>query len=53
MDMRLGYCHEIAEKCGGKYYPISGLSPQMLHSIVDGEQKILFNNITINEYATT
>ncbi|MHB8117938.1 MAG: putative cobaltochelatase [Methanothrix sp.] len=53
MDMRLGYCHEIAEKCGGKYYPISGLSPEALHSIVDGEQKILFNNITINEYATT
>lgn len=53
MDMRLGYCHEIAEKCGGKYYPISGLSPEALYSIVDGEQKILFNNMTINEYATT
>ncbi|MCK9440531.1 MAG: putative cobaltochelatase [Methanothrix sp.] len=53
MDMRLGYCHEIAEKCAGKYYPISGLSPEALYSIVDGEQRIIFDNMTINEYATT
>jgi len=53
MDMRLGYCHEIAEKCGGKYYPLSGLSPEVLHSIVDGEQRIIFDNMTINEFATT
>jgi magnesium chelatase subunit D len=25
MDMRLGYCREIAETAGGKYYPLSGL----------------------------
>jgi Mg-chelatase subunit ChlD len=25
MDMRLGYCREIAESAGGKYYPLSGL----------------------------
>lgn len=25
MDMRLGYCQEIAENAGGKYYPLSGL----------------------------
>jgi len=55
MDMRLGYCHEIAEKCGGKYYPISGLSPEALYSIVGEEQKDLFGRMssTINEYATT
>jgi len=43
MDMRLGYCHEIAEISGGKYYPISGLSPEGLCSIVNGEQKILLD----------
>ena len=53
MDMRLGYCHEIAEKCKGKYYPISSLSPEALHSIVNGEQRVLFDNMTGNEYATT
>ncbi|MDD2835820.1 MAG: VWA domain-containing protein, partial [Methanothrix sp.] len=55
MEMRLGYCHEIAEKCAGKYYPISSLSPEALYSIVDGEQKDLFGRMssTINEYATT
>jgi magnesium chelatase subunit D len=37
MEMRLGYCHEIAEKCGGKYYPMSDLSPEALYSIVDDE----------------
>ena len=42
MDMRLGYCQEIAETSGGKYYPISGLSPDALFKIVDGEQKRLF-----------
>jgi len=42
MDMRLGYCQEIAEISGGKYYPISDLSPDALHGIVDGEQKLLF-----------
>jgi magnesium chelatase subunit D len=55
MDMRLGYCREIADKCAGKYYPISSLSPEALHSIVDQEQKTLFSkaSATINEYATT
>jgi magnesium chelatase subunit D len=42
MDMRLGYCQEIAETSGGKYYPISGLSSDALYGIVDGEQKLLF-----------
>jgi magnesium chelatase subunit D len=46
MDMRLGYCRDIAEAAGGKYYPISGLSPEALYSIVDGEQKLLFETNT-------
>ena len=46
MNIRLGYCHEIAEKCKGKYYPISSLSPEALHSIVNGEQRVLFDNMT-------
>jgi len=46
MDMRLGYCREIAETAGGKYYPISGLSPEALYNIVDVEQKLLFESNT-------
>jgi magnesium chelatase subunit D len=46
MDMRLGYCQEIAETSGGKYYPISGLSPDALFNIVDGEEKLLFETNT-------
>ena len=46
MDMRLGYCREIAENSGGKYYPISDLCPEALYSIVDGEQKLLFETNT-------
>ena len=46
MDMRLGYCREIAETSGGRYYPISGLSPEALYSIVDGEHKKLFERNT-------
>lgn len=46
MDMRLGYCREIAETAGGRYYPISGLNPEALYSIVDKEQKLLFNTNT-------
>ena len=41
MEMWLGYCREIAEMTGGKYYPISGLSSEALYSIVDDEQKLL------------
>jgi hypothetical protein len=32
MDIRLGYCREIPETAGGKYYPLSGLSPEALTS---------------------
>jgi magnesium chelatase subunit D len=42
MDMRLGYCRDIAQKAGGRYYPISDLSSQALYNIVDGEHKLLF-----------
>lgn len=41
MDMRLGYCREIAEMTGGKYYPVSDLSSESLYSIVDGEHRLL------------
>jgi magnesium chelatase subunit D len=46
MDMRLGYCREIAESAGGKYYPLSSLSPEALYSIVDREQQLLFEKNT-------
>jgi len=46
MDMRLGYCREIAEMSGGKYYPISSLNPEALYGIVDLEQKLLFETNT-------
>ncbi len=46
MDMRLGYCQEIAESAGGKYYPLSSLSPEALCSIVDREQQLLFQKNT-------
>lgn len=42
MDMRLGYCRDVAEAAGGRYYPISGLSPEALCSIVEAEQRGLF-----------
>jgi magnesium chelatase subunit D len=42
MNMRLGYCRDIAENAGGRYYPLSSLSPQALYSIVDREQQLLF-----------
>ncbi|OPY57508.1 MAG: von Willebrand factor type A domain protein [Methanosaeta sp. PtaU1.Bin112] len=41
MDMRLGYCREIAQTIGGRYYPISSLSSDSLYNIVDGEQRLL------------
>jgi magnesium chelatase subunit D len=46
MDMRLGYCQEIAEAAGGRYYPISGLNSEALYSIVNEEQKLLFETNT-------
>jgi magnesium chelatase subunit D len=42
MDMRLGYCRDVADAAGGRYYPISGLSSEALCSIVEGEQQTLF-----------
>ncbi len=46
MDMRLGYCQEIAKITGGKYYSLSDLSPEGLYNIVDGEQKLIFESNT-------
>lgn len=43
MDMRLGYCQDIAESAGGKYYPISGLTAEALYNIVDAEHRLLFD----------
>jgi len=43
MEMRLGYCKLIAETAGGSYYPISGLTPESIYSIVEGEQQLLFD----------
>ena len=42
MDMRLGYCRDVADAAGGRYYPISGLSSEALISIVEGEEQSLF-----------
>ena len=53
LDMRLGYCHQIADQCQGKYYPLSSLTTESLLRIVDEEQKLLFDDATINEYAAT
>jgi magnesium chelatase subunit D len=46
MEMRLGYCKLIAETAGGSYYPISGLTPESVFSIVEGEQQLLFDKTT-------
>jgi magnesium chelatase subunit D len=46
MDIRLGYCRDIAQKAGGRYYPISDLNSEALYGIVDGEHKLLFETIT-------
>jgi magnesium chelatase subunit D len=42
MDMRLGYCQEIADNACGKCFPISSLSSKSIYEIVDREQKLLF-----------
>ncbi|MDD4094121.1 MAG: putative cobaltochelatase [Methanothrix sp.] len=46
MDLRLGYCQDIAESSGGKYYPLSGLTPEALFNIIDIEHKLLFESNT-------
>jgi hypothetical protein len=40
------YCREIAESTGGKYSPLSRLSPEALYRIVDREQQLLFEKNT-------
>lgn len=42
LDMRLGFCQQIAESAGGKYYPISMLTEGALHDIIDRENELLF-----------
>jgi magnesium chelatase subunit D len=46
MEMRLGYCKDIAEASGGRYYSLFSLGPEALYNIVDGEQRILLKNYT-------
>jgi magnesium chelatase subunit D len=46
MDMRLGYCRDIAEAAGGRYYPISSLSSEALTRIVEGEQHMILERNT-------
>ncbi len=41
MDMRLGYCRQIAEAAAGRYHPLSYLGPEALWSIVEEEQHSL------------
>ena len=42
MDMRLGYCQEIAENACGKRFPISSLNSESIYDVVDREQQLLF-----------
>ncbi len=45
MDMRLGYCRQIAEASAGRYYPLSDLGPEAIWSIVgDEEHRLLERN---------
>jgi magnesium chelatase subunit D len=46
MDMRLGYCRDIADASGGRYYPISSLSSEALTRIVEGEQNMVLERNT-------
>jgi len=41
MDMRLGYCRDIAEAAGGSYYPLFSLNSEALRQIVNSEQRLL------------
>ncbi len=41
--MRLGYCREIAETAGGRYYPVSDLSPAIIRDISGAEIAGLFS----------
>ncbi len=38
LRMHLGYCREIAERSGGRYYPIADLAPDRVHAIVEAER---------------
>jgi magnesium chelatase subunit D len=42
MEMRLGYCQDIAEASGGRYHPISSLSSEAIFGIVEREEQLLF-----------
>lgn len=42
MEMRLGYCRDLAEAASGKYYPITDITPESLSRIVESEHLGLF-----------
>ena len=46
LDMKLGYCKDIAEASGGRYYPLSDLSPEVLCSMVDVERGLFWGSNT-------
>lgn len=46
LDMKPGYCKDIAEASGGRYYPLSELSPEILCNIVDGERELFWGSNT-------
>jgi magnesium chelatase subunit D len=41
VKMQLGYCNELAERAGGRCYPIEDLSPEQVHDIIAHEQELL------------
>jgi magnesium chelatase subunit D len=42
MDMKLGFCQDIAEEAAGRYYPISSLCEEALLGIVNDGKRLLF-----------
>ncbi|MCX8206869.1 MAG: putative cobaltochelatase [Methanothrix sp.] len=42
MKMRLGYCRDLAEAAGGRYYPITDITSESLSRIVEKEHMGLF-----------
>ena len=41
IKMQLGYCKEIAQRAGGRYFSIDHLSPGQVHDIVVQEQELV------------
>ncbi|MDI6639570.1 MAG: putative cobaltochelatase [Methanocellales archaeon] len=43
MNLQLGYCKDIADHSGGRYYPITHLTPENVHDIAARERELLVN----------